>query len=535
MTDRPDPRLLGLARDARRGRLSRRRFMQGALALGASVSSASALWASKVAAQTPKRGGLYRVGCHDGNTGDSLDPASTEGVYMIQLNHAIRSWLTQITNEDALGPDIAESWEASDDATEWRFRLARGAEFHDGKPFTAEDAAASLNHHRGEESKSAAKALFEDVEEIRAEDPHTLYIRLSAGNADLPYLLTDYHLVMLPSDGAGGVDWRSGVGTGPYKLVEHEPGVATEMARHPNWHGEGAWFDGVRMIALNDVQARQSALLTGEVDAITEPDPKTIDLMARNPGVKITEVPSGAHVTLPMFSDTPPFDDVNVRNALKLAIDRQAVVETILFGHGTIGNDQPIAPIMPFHADLPQREYDPEQARALLKKAGMEGLQVSLSTADQAFPGAVDLATLYAEHAKAAGIDIRVVREPNDGYWSDVWLKKPFVVVQWGQRPTPDVIFSLAYKAGAPWNESHWENARFNELLSTGKAELDPARRQAIYAEMQELVRDDGGTVIPFFVNRVNPMSARIGHDDSIAGNWQLDGARSFERWWFND
>ena len=120
---------------------------------------------------------------------------------------------------------------------------------------------------------------------------------------------------------------------------------------------------------------------------------------------------------------------------------------------------------MPYWADLPQRAYDPDKAKFHLKKAGAEGLSVQLSAAAAAYAGAVDDALLFQASAKAAGINIEVVREANDGYWSNIWLKKPFVMVQWGARPTPDVMFSLAYKDDADWNESHWKNPKFNALL----------------------------------------------------------------------
>ena len=129
----------------RDGKLSRRRFMEGALAAGLTVSAATTLWSRTVRASTPKKGGTFRVGMHDGNTTDDLDPGTTESVYMIQMNHAIRSYLTEITNKNDIGPDAAESWGASDDASVWTFELFKGMEFHNGKSFTAQDAVASLN------------------------------------------------------------------------------------------------------------------------------------------------------------------------------------------------------------------------------------------------------------------------------------------------------------------------------------------------------------------------------------------------------
>lgn len=527
-----DSILAAIADAARNKRLNRRGFMEGALATGATVAAASTLWSTQVAAQTPKSGGTFRVGVHDGNTADSLDPGTTESVYMIQLSHASRSYLTEITNSNELGSDIATSWTASDDASEWRFKLASGVTFHSGKKMTPDDVVASLNFHRGETTTSAAKAILSDVTDISADGDDTVVIKLSSGNADLPYFLADYHLVVLPSEG-GKVDWQSGDGTGPYKIVNHEPGVRTELVKHDGWHRDGAYFDGVHMLALNDANARQTALITGDVDAITDVDLKTVGLLQRAPGVKIDDVPSGSHVTLPMFCDQAPFDNLDVRLALKYAMNREEIIEKILFGYGSLGNDHPIAPSMPYWADLEQRTYDPDKAKFHMEKSGLGSVDINLSAADSVMSGAVDMCVLYSEHAKAAGININVIREPNDGYWSNVWLKKPFVFVQWGARQTPDEMFSLAYKADAAWNESHWQNKRFNELLLLAKSELDDAKRAEMYKEMQLLCRDDGGTIVPFFRNRTMARRDNVMHGEFIASNWELDGARAYQRWWF--
>ncbi len=529
-----DAHMASLTQYALSGRISRRRFMEGAAAVGLTVAAASSLWSTKVLAATPQRGGTYRVGWHDGNTTDQLDPGTTEGVFMIQLNHTMRNYLTEITPTNEIGPDISESWSASDDASVWTFKLRPGVTFHNGKEFTAKDAMDSLNYHRNADNASAAKPLLDDVKDIKTDGNHTLIIEMNGSNADLPFIMSDYHLVMMQSDGEGNVDKESGIGTGPYKIDHFEPGVRCELSRNENYFkSDRAWFDAVDAITLNDGNARQSAIITDEVDAISDVDLKTVGLLARRPGIAIDEVASGAHCSIPMFCDTAPFDHLDVRLALKYGIDRDAIIDKILRGHGTVGNDHPIGPTLPYWADLEQRGYDPDKSKFHLKKAGMENLQVELSAGEAGFTGAVDMAVLFSEGAKAGGMQIDVKREPSDGYWSNVWRVKPFVVVQWGARPTPDVMFTLAYKADAPWNESHWKNPRFNELLLQAKGELNNDTRTVLYREMQQLCRDDGGTIVPFFRNRVMARNERVHHSENISGNWELDGARSAERWWF--
>ena len=516
------------------GTLSRRGVLKSAGATGLAFGLIGL--DARPARAEPQRGGTFRVGVHDGNTTDSWDPATTASILMIHSSHVCRAYLTEITNEDKLGPDLATDWQATrDDASEWRFELTREATFHDGRPVTARDVAASINYHRGPQSTSAVAPLLSDITEIRTDGDHAVIVSLSRGNADLPHLMSDYHLVIQPATEDGGIDWANGIGCGPYRVTEFKPGISASFERHDGWHraGSGAWFDAIEMTVLNDPNARQTAIVTGDVDAVTDIDLKTASMLARAPGVILDDVPSGTHITLPMFCDTPPFDDVNVRLALKHAIDRQEIVDKILFGRGTIANDHPIAPTMPYHADLPQREQDLDKARYHLKQAGHDRLPIEISVADTVISGATNMCSLFAEQARPAGIDLTVKQEPADGYWTNVWLKKPFCVVSWTARPTPDVMFSLAYKADADWNESRWQNERFNELLLKAKAELDQELRAEMYAEMQSLCRDDGGTIVPFFRNRTSARRDNVMHTDQIAAVWELDGARGYHRWWF--
>ena len=327
--------------------------------------------------------------------------------------------------DGSIVPQLAESWEASPDARVWTVRLRRGVAFHNGRDVTVEDVVASINYHRGAESTSAAKPVVSPIVDIRADGPATVVFELDGGNADFPYLLTDYHLAILPSDGAGGIDWRPGVGCGAYRLLEFDPGVVARLERDPNhWRDDRGWFDEVEMLALLDPNARSSALTSGSVDAIDRPDLKTVSLLARQPGIEIASIAGPQHYTFAMDTRTDPFTDNHVRLAMKYGIDRQEMVDKILFGHGTLGNDHPIALGMRFHNDaLEQRDYDPDRARHHLRQAGLDGASVTLSAADAAFPGAVDAAQLCQNSAAGAGIDVTVKRAPNDGYWNDVWMK----------------------------------------------------------------------------------------------------------------
>ncbi|MEM9240944.1 MAG: ABC transporter substrate-binding protein [Pseudomonadota bacterium] len=521
-----------LAEAARQGKISRRSFMHYSMAAGLTSTTATGLWTTTAKA-APSNGGTFRIAQHDGNTSDTHDPGTYLSFGSIALTHTHRAYLTMINPDQTLGPDVASEWEATPDAKEWTFKLNSNATFHSGGKVTGADVVASMNHHRGEDSKSAAKALLDGVEEI-IDNGDSVTFKLKSPNADLPWIMPDYHLPILKAQADGSIDWASGDGCGPYRLVENEFGVGSRLVRHDDWHGEGAYFDEVVFTIINDPNARQTALLTGDADSVSLIENKTMALLARDPNVEIDNVSSAQAITMPMHCDTAPFDNVDVRNALKFAINREDLVEKITFGAATVGNDFHHSPAMPYFPDsIEQRPYDPDQAKSLLKKAGMENLEVNFSTADSITTGAVDAAVLFSEHAKAAGIKVNVVREPNDGYWSDVWLTKPFVMVTWGARPTPDVMYTLAYKDDAPWNESRWQNARFNELLGMAKAELDDAKRAEMYTEMGQISRDDGGTILPYFPNFVYARRKNVRHTGQLAASWAMDGARAASRWWF--
>ncbi len=516
------------------GQITRREFLSRVSALGLAAALPGAFFSAPALA-APKKGGRIRVGSGHGSTTDSIDPATFENAFTQFMGYGLRNNLTEIDAAGNLIPELAESWEASPDAKVWTFQLRKGVEFHNGKSLNAKDIAASINHHRGEDSKSGAKGIVDPIEEITTDGDHVVVFTLKEGNADFPYVMSDYHLVAMPADKDGKVDAMSGIGTGAFILERYDPGVRITMKRNPNYWKEGrGHFDEAEVITIADVAARMNALTTGEIDVGDRLDIKTLHLLQRNTDIRIEETSGNAHYTFAMRTDTAPFDNNHVRLALKYGLDREVLLQTILRGRGYLGNDHPIGRANRYHAssdEMPQRNLDPDKAKYHLKQAGLSSLSVELSAADAAFGGAVDAAVLYKEHAAAAGIEINVVREPNDGYWSNVWMKKPWCAVYWGGRATEDWMFSTAYAAGAAWNDSFWTHEKFNQLLVAARSELDNTRRREMYVEMQRICSDEGGVVVPLFNNYVFGMRQNVQHD-KMGGNWDLDGLKGLERWW---
>ncbi len=513
------------------GGVSRRGILKGASAIGGAAVLGP--MGARMARAQPTRGGTLRIGVAHGSTTDSLDPGSWENDFTILLAHTRNNFLTEIAPDGSLVPEIAESWEASNGAREWVFTIRSGVQYHSGRTVTAEDVIASINHHRGEESTSAAKPIVEDIVELRA-DGMNVHVTLGSGNADFPFIMSDYHIPILPATD-GTIDPQTTDGCGPYAIEELEMGVGARLVRHDGyWKSNTSWFDAVEITAIHDDAARQNALISGQLDYIDTVDLNTVHLLQRASGIQILSVTGTQHYGLPMDTRAAPFSDNNVRLALKYAIDRDQMVETVLNGYGAVGNDHPIGPGQRFfNTELPQKTLDPDRARHHLREAGMENLSVDIHLADAAFAGAIDAGVLFSETAAEAGIDLNVVREPNDGYWSNVWMQLPFTGTYWGGRPTEDWMFATAYSDGAAWNESYWSHERFNELLVAARAELDQELRREMYFEMQQLVSDEGGTIIPMFANYVGAHGDHLVRPDTVATNWRNDGHRIAERWWF--
>ncbi|WP_245440705.1 ABC transporter substrate-binding protein [Mesorhizobium sanjuanii] len=524
-------KLHGLDMDARLGRLDRRSFLKAASALGI-TAALSLSTANRVFAQTPKKGGHFRIGTGGGSTTDTYDPGTYNNSVLRMIAGSVCNYLMEVDSRGEATPELAESVETVD-GLRFIIKLRKGIEFHNGKTFGPEDVIASYNHHRGEGSTSAVKGLMSQITEIKADGPSTVVLSLSAPNADFPAILSDYHLPIFAADG-DRIDTSQMVGTGGYTISSNEPGVRAILQRHPNYWREGRGnFDSAEILVVADVVANTNALISGEVDAIEGCDVSTVDLLVKREGIKILEVTGKQYNSMLMFTDVEPFTDNKVRLALKHAIDREAIVKSVLKGYGKVGNDNPITPSYRFYNDqLAQRVYDPDKAKFLLKQAGHDSLEVELSTSAAAFTGAVDVAVLFKEQAAAAGINVSIKREPDDGYWANVWQKKPFIMGSMLGRATADWMFSTSFASDASWNDTHWKNERFNLLLKQARSEVDDTKRKEMYFEMQQIVHDEGGTIVHSLPSLVDAVNDKVQHGP-LASNLNLDGNRCIDRWWF--
>lgn len=406
--------------------------------------------------------------------------------------------MVEQTPDGSLENRIAEEIGSSPDAKTWTIKVRKGIEFHDGKTVTPDDVLATLERHASPESKSAALGILQGIDTMKV-DGESVVVALKDANADFPYLMADYHLVIQPNGGKDNPN--AGISAGPYKVTIDEPGVRYGGEKFANyWQGDKLGHaDQVEIIVINDATARMSALQGGQVNLINRVEPKIVDLIKRVPGVAIQTTAGRGFYPFNMFCDTAPFDNNDLRMALKLAMNREELLEKILRGYGEVGNDIPVNSAYPlFPADIEQRKFDPEKAAELYKKSGHSG-SILLRTSDVAFPGAVDAAQLYQQSCAQAGITIEIKREPGDGYWSEVWNKQPFSLSYWGGRPTQDQMYSTAYISSADWNDTRFKRPEFDKMVIAARGELDETKRKQMYRDIGMIMRDEGGLIVPFF------------------------------------
>lgn len=508
--------------------ISRRGLLKASLAASAfaTVGASSSAFA---ASDAPKKGGHLKLGLSGGASTDTLDPAAYISAHQMVL---ARTWGdTLVETHPQTGkplPSLAESWDSKENSTVWTFRIRKGVQFHDGSTLTADDVVMTLRRHSDKASKSGALGYLASLKDVSASGDDVV-ITLTEGNVDLPLILSIHNLVIQPKGGTENAN--AGIGTGPYKIASNDPGVRILLEKNKSdWNSNRGWVDSVEIISMPDVSARTAALASGQVHFINALNPNTVQMLERMKKLNIINTAGRSHYTMPMLVDQAPFDNADLRLALKYAIDRQAILKQVLGGYGTLGNDFPVnAAYDYFPEGIPQRAFDPDKAAFHFKKSGYDGV-IPIFAAD-VMQGGVDMAAIFQDGAKKAGIKVELNRMPTDGYWKNVWRNKPFCVSYFGTRPTQDLIYSIEFFSKAASNESKFNNPKFDSLLIAARAERDEAKRKEMYADMANIVRDESGSIIPVFNNYLNAAALNLKGYVADIGNDMSNGYVASRVW----
>jgi peptide/nickel transport system substrate-binding protein len=486
--------------------ISRRSFNKSLVAAGTALAAGAAPFSAPLA--QPKRGGQLRVAAHVQSAQDTLDPAKFVQSTDYARGHMVYNALTRIDGDGQAQPELAESFEANKDVTEWVFKIRQGVTFHDGKTLDVNDVIYSLMRHKDEKVASASKGLVEDIAEVVADGKDTIRVKLRSPNADIPVLLGTFGFMILKKDTA---DFATAIGTGPFRLKEFRPGVRTVGSRNENYFKPGQpYVDEIEYFGIADPVARLNALLSGDIQMMSDLRPNAIEDAKNARGIEVFSTPCPRFVQFAMMCDRAPTNNLDLRLAIKNLLDRERIVNQILKGYGVAANDHFVLPQSSvYNTSLPQRGLDIDKAKFHLKKAGMENARIELHVTEAA-QNSVEMGLLLQREAARAGLTVELKREPSDGYWTNIWIKRPFHSVVWNPRPTESIMGTLIWKSDAKWNDTQFKNARLDQLLDLARGTVDQAKRREIFWEIQQIIYEEGGNAIPAFVNYLDAHSSKV-------------------------
>jgi peptide/nickel transport system substrate-binding protein len=499
--------------------ISRREFLRRTAAAGLSASAGGAFLAKGASAESrlaalgaaqPKRGGNLRVGMVGAGSGESFNPALS-GANMIGAARAYSIFDTLVRNTPnpaLIAPGLAVEWSHNARATAWQFRLRPDVTFHDGKPLTPEDVIYSLRF-MGAPSNGAAPVVANiSMKDLKKTGPSTVVVPLKSPDVLFPYNLTGC-VNAIVQDGAK--DFTHPIGTGGFRFVSLVTGQRSICSRNPNYWDDGKpYVDTLEIVSIDDDSARLNALLGGQIDVMAQLPFTQARSQQSGHQINVLSTPSVVPYAFYVRTDVKPFNDIRVRQALKLIPDREALINIALDGWGTVANDL-FGKGLPYYASsIPQRHQDIDQAKALLRRAGYPNLRVTLNTSPVA-AGFVEAATLFAQQAKQAGVRIDIKTNPANAYFdpSLLYTKQSFAQTEWNAS-TLSQFYNYALSAHPADNETHWHNPAFWKLLQEAISATDASTARSRWFEVQEIQWNQGGYIMYANIDIIDASSLNV-------------------------
>ncbi len=395
-------------------------------------------------------------------------------------------------------PRLAESWSTSEDDLTWTFNLRKGVKFHNGLDFTSADVVYTYNRLMDENIGSLLGSLLTSVNEVVAIDTHTVEFRLSQPHHTLVDTMWDPTASIVQNGRSDEELATTPIGTGPFIIGENIPDESVTFVRNEAyWNAPLPYLDTIQYRIIPDPTSQVAALAVGDVDILYQVSPTNIPILQANPNVNIVQSPAGFWFGFEMLTFEPPFNDVRVRKALKMATNREAIRQVFASGDGYSGNDHPISPASPYWDGIEAPAQDIEGAKALLAEAGYpDGIDITLTIADL-FPGLVNAGVVLQESLLPAGIRIEIERVPANLYWAEYWGQVPFGVQWWSNIGEPETNLSFLFTSDAIFNVTGWANADFDALIKQIRATENPEERKPLYAEAQRILSEEGALIIP--------------------------------------
>jgi peptide/nickel transport system substrate-binding protein len=473
----------------------------------------------------PRRGGTLRVGALGRVSAITRDPHGTQAnesdYLIISLVH---DTLTVPGTRPNTVPRLAARWQPSDDLKTWRFTLAEGAKFHDGTPVTAEDVVWSLKRLRDTPS-GASRLPGVEPGNIRAEGKNTVVLVSDYANAELPQLtrLTTFVLKKDTKDS----DLGRAPGTGPFKLDWFRSGNA-RLVRNDDWYGGDVHLDAIEVKIFESPQAMANALLAGQIDVASNVGAVAARTAEKRHDIRIVRRPDDMAMPIVMRTADGPFADAKVREALRLAVDRDAMVKQVLSGYGTVANDILGTGDPAYAEDIPQRGRDLARARRLLKEAGFDTSRTYKLLTTEDIAGLAESATLFASQVREAGVRVEVVKQESATFWEKTWLKGDLYTSYWGTNDSVVFFAGKTMLSDSGQNETGWKNTAFDAAYRKAMATKDATARAKALHEFQRIEYDESGYLLWGMADGVDLAGAAVRDLPTLPGY----GRVQLERAW---
>ena len=489
------------------GDLSRRGVLMGAATGGLLIAGSGAMLAPSANAATAKltRGGVLRVAVGEGGTNDTQDAhlggytGDTARAYQLYDRLVTRDSKFKLVNE------LAESFTSNKAGTVWTIRVKKGIKFHNGATLSADDVIFTIQRILNPATKAIRASMLAniDTDNLKKVDAYTVSVTLKTADVTFDEQFSNYAMGIVPV----GYDPKTPVGTGPFKYQSFTPGVKAVYTKNANyWRPGEPYVDSVEIWVVKDDTARVNGLASGLYDCITDLPTSQITAVKTNSKLKVLNAKTGAYVPIAMNTKKTPFKDPKVRQAFRLMVDREAIVKQVYGGFAQVGNDVIGRYDEAYPTNLPQRKYDPEKAKALLKSAGVSNLSLDFNTTGGP-TGMLEIPQAFITTAKKCGVKLTIKQPTN--FW-DIFTGGTQIHMDYYVNRTYIEGASTVYKGGTYAMETGWSNAKYDALIAKAKKTADKSVRNEIIQDAMKIEYDDGAYIVSSFYNKIDAYSAEI-------------------------
>lgn len=512
----------------RGGRISRRDFLKISTLLGLSLAGAKVLaacgpteeaTATATATSAPVATEVMSSIVRGGTLTAATRIERVDNPATFSLISAANPWrhvIEYLTHTDPQGithPYLLESWNASDDLMTWTLSLRKGIKFNNGQELTADDVMFNFKQWLTESVQSSMFGAmgYLDYSGVEKTDDYTVTLHLKSPSIFIPEHLAQYPAGIVPATFGGDLT-KEPIGTGAFTMEEYVVGERSRLKARTDYWRNGVdgkplpYLDEIIMVQLGEDRAADlSAYLSGQVDTILEPNVAIWASLKDDPNTTVVATPTAATRVLRLRADQEPWTKVEVARALKHCHNREKILALALQGQGTIGNDSHVAQANPEFVDIPPYPFDTAKSKELLSAAGYpDGVTVELAVAND-WPESMAYAQALKEDAAAGGFTINLKTMPASQYW-DGWTDFNMGITWWSHRTLAPMTLAVAYTAdeeGKPgaWNESHWVDQEFSDILTEAIGTLDLEKRRELVGKLIVIQKERGTICLPFFMS----------------------------------